>query len=196
MIRINLIAVEQTPAKAKLSFDLSKQLPALTSLILVAALGGVGWWYWSLTTRSAQLDTDIAAAQIETERLKSVLQQVTDFERRRGQLQQRVALIEELRVGQSGPVHLLDQVSRNLPERLWLTAFKQTGSEIIIDGLTSSLTSLAEFVSSLETSGFFSRPVEIIDSQVEQDKSGADLVTFKVRALFAMPGAAKPTQGD
>lgn len=196
MIRINLIAAEQKPAKAKVSFDLSKQLPVLTSLILVASIGGVGWWYWSLNQTSAQLDSDIAAAQVETERLRSVLQQVTEFERRRGQLQQRVALIEELRVGQSGPVHLLDQVSRNLPERLWLTAFKQNGAEIVIDGLTSSLTSLAEFVASLESSGYFARPVEIIDSQVEQDKSGTDLVTFKVRATFAMPGAAKPAQGD
>ena len=36
-------------------------------------------------------------------------------------LQQRVTLIEQLRKGQSAPVHVLDEISKSLPDRLWLT---------------------------------------------------------------------------
>ena len=41
-----------------------------------------------------------------------MLGQVQKFETRKAQLQQRVTLIEQLRRGQTGPVHVLDEVSK------------------------------------------------------------------------------------
>ena len=38
-------------------------------------------------------------------------------------------LIEQLRNGQTGPVHMLDQISRALPPMLWLTELKQAGAD-------------------------------------------------------------------
>ena len=70
---------------------------------------------------SADLDQQIADAARETQRLQSVIQQVTQFEGHHAQLQQRVTLIEELRKGRTGPVHLLDQISKALPQATWLT---------------------------------------------------------------------------
>jgi type IV pilus assembly protein PilN len=124
-----------------------------------------------------------------------VLQQVAEFEKRRTMLQQRVALIEDLRKGQSGPVHLLDEVSRALPDRLWITQLKTQDGDVRIEGRTTSLTALSDFVGNLESSGYFARPVEILDSQVEpqREQGGAtpgDVVKFGVRAQFALPGSA------
>ncbi|MFN8059426.1 MAG: PilN domain-containing protein [Vicinamibacterales bacterium] len=190
MIRINLIAAEQKPAKAKLPVDLGRYVVAVGVLLLAATGAGIGWWYWTLTQQAEQVETQITAAQSEVARLKSVLQQVDQFEQRREQLRQRVALIEELRADQSGPVHLLDELSRHLPERLWLTDLKQTGADITFDGVTTSLTSLADFVANLEGSAYFKKPVEILDSQVDAQKDGTDLVKFKVKAQFGVPSAA------
>ncbi|MGE3841418.1 MAG: PilN domain-containing protein [Vicinamibacterales bacterium] len=192
MIRINLLAVERKPVAAK--FDVTQKVTLLCSLLLVGTALLVGWRYWSLQQDSRLLDADIATARAETERLQSVLQQVADFERQRVQLQQRVALIEELRKGQSGPVHLLDEVSRALPDRLWLTQMQnQESGDVRVEGRTTSLTALSDFVGNLEASGYFIRPVEIIDSQVETQRDAAagtasDVVTFTVRAQFAVPG--------
>ena len=130
MIRINLLAAERERAKKK-AVTLGTAGQKLTigcSLILVArgrcsSAGATG----RVTRDSAQLDAEIAAAQQETTRLHSVIQQVQQFEQRKAQLQQRVVLIEQLRKGQTGPVHMLDQISRALPPMLWLTELKQTG---------------------------------------------------------------------
>ena len=65
---------------------------------------------------------------------KSLLTQVQQFEARRAQLQQRVSLIEQLRKGQSGPVHMLDQISKSLPDLLWLTDMTQTSSDLTMKG--------------------------------------------------------------
>ena len=190
MIRINLLSVKRKPVRA--SINLAQKLPLFCSLILVATVLFIGWRFWSVRQRSAELDADIQRAQQEAQSLRSVLEQVQQFEKRKTQLQERVALIEELRQGQSGPVHLLDELSRAVPDRLWLTDLKQDGDGIKIDGRTSTLTSLSDFVGNLESSGYFSRPVEIIDSRAESTpQGGTELVKFTVRAQFVMPGSAK-----
>jgi type IV pilus assembly protein PilN len=187
MIRINLL---ERPKAPKPAFDIARHTTALCALILVVFAAGIGWRYWHLGQEDVRLTRETAAAQREAARLKSVLQQVQQFEQRKGQLQQRVTLIEELRRDQSGPVHLLDEISRSLPDRLWLTELKQEGAEVRLQGHTTSLTSLSDFVGNLESSGYFVRPVEIIDSQVETTQTSGDLVKFTVKATFAMPGAA------
>ena len=183
MIKINLLSVDRERAKRKAKFQVGQKVTVGCSLILVAAALVVGWWFWSLQRASADLDQQIADAERETQRLQSVIQQVTQFEGRRAQLQQRVTLIEELRKGQTGPVHLLDQISKALPEAMWLTDLRQAASDITLEGRCTSLNSLSDFVSALEASGLFERPVEILDSRVEAaTTSSPELIRFSVRA--------------
>jgi type IV pilus assembly protein PilN len=197
MIHINLLAVEREKSRQRAALDPAQRVTVLCSLLLVATALGVGWRWWSLRQASVRLDADIRAAQTEAERLRSVLEQVAEFDRRKALLQQRVALIEELRRGQNGPVHLLDEVSRSLPDRLWLTQLVHQNGDLRIEGRTTSLTALSDFVGNLEGSGYFVRPVEILDSQLENrpgqtDPAQADIVRFTVKAQFALPGSAPP----
>jgi type IV pilus assembly protein PilN len=183
LIRINLLTVDRERTKRKARFQIAQKITVACSLILVAAALVVGWWFWSLQRDSADLDRQIADAERETQRLQSVIQQVAQFEARRAQLQQRVTLIEELRKGQTGPVHLLDQISKALPESMWLTELRQASAEITLEGRCTSLNALSDFVSALEASNLFERPVEIIDSRVDPATSTTpELIRFSVRA--------------
>ena len=183
MIKINLLTVDRERAKRKAKFQVGQKVTVGCSLILVAAALAVGWWFWSLQRASADLDRQMADAARETQRLQGVIQQVTQFEGRRAQLQQRVTLIEELRKGQTGPVHLLDQISKALPEAMWLTDLRQAANDITLEGRCTSLNSLSDFVSALEASELFERPVEILDSRVEAaTTSTPELIRFSVRA--------------
>ena len=197
MIRINLLAVERDRNKKK-AVTLGTTGQKLTigcSLIVVMALMFMGWRYWTIGHESSQLDAAISAAQQETLRLHSVIQQVQEFEQRKAQLQQRVVLIEQLRKGQTGPVHMLDQISQALPSMLWLTELKQVGPDVIIDGKCTTLTGLTEFVSNLEASGYFKRSVEIVNTTSEAAAPPAnELIRFTVRAVFQQPGDAAPAR--
>jgi type IV pilus assembly protein PilN len=199
MIRINLLAAEREKSKKK-AVTLGTTGQKLTigcSLILVLALLFVGWRYWTLTRDSNRIDAEIAAAQQETARLQSVIQQVQQFEQQKAQLQQRVVLIETLRKGQTGPVHMLDQISRALPQMLWLTELKQSGTDVVLDGKCTTLTGLSEFVSNLEASGYFKRSIDIVDTKTEAAVPPAgELIKFTIKATFQQPGeAAKPAAG-
>jgi type IV pilus assembly protein PilN len=189
MIRINLLAVERERAKPRVLIPAAHRATIGASLILLATVLGVGWWFWSLRQQSIRLDEDIARAETQTQQLRSVLAQVQKFEARKAQLQQRVTLIEQLRSGQSVPVHVIDEISKSLPDRLWLTEMTQTGSDFTIAGVTTSMTAVSDFIANLEATRWFKRPVEIVDSQVQVDPKVGDLVKFSVKAQFQDPDA-------
>jgi type IV pilus assembly protein PilN len=194
MIRINLLAVERTKAKKSRAISISPahRVTIGASLILIATVLGIGWWFLSLRQRSAQLDRDIARAEQEAVQLRSVLSQVQKFEARKAQLTQRVTLIEQLRRGQSAPVHVLDEISRSLPDRLWLTELKQVGGDFTINGFAASMPSVSDFVANLEATKWFKKPVEILDSQVTNDPKVGDLVKFSIKGALNDPEAPPP----
>ena len=191
MIRINLLAVDRGVGKKKAAavsagVTAAQRVTISAALILLSTLVTVGWWYWSLQTHSRQLDEQIARAEVEAQQLRSVLAQVQRYETEKARLQQRVTLIEQLRRGQTGPVHILDELSTALPDRLWLVTMGQREKDFTIEGRTTSLSVLSDFVANLEASAWFTRPVEILDTQVDQTPAG-DMVRFTVRATTQNP---------
>ena len=194
MIRINLLAAERDRAKKKAVTlgTVGQKLTIGCSLILVLGGLAIGWRYWTVNHDSTELDKEIAAAQQETTRLHSVIEQVQQFEQRKAQLQQRVVLIEQLRKGQTGPVHMLDQISRALPPMLWLTEVKQTGAEIVIEGKCTSPIGVSDFVANLEASGYFKRSIDIVSTSTEtMTQPQTEIIKFSIKAVFQQPGDAK-----
>jgi Tfp pilus assembly protein PilN len=194
VIRINLVAGERRTAKAPARrFDFGQKVTVLGSLIVVGTLLLIGWRFWALGQNGTQLEADIAAAKREETRLAEVLKQVANFEQQREQLKQRLALIDELRKGQNAPVHIIDQISRSLPEMTWLVSVQQKDFDVTIEGRSTSLSALSDFVGNLEATRYFQRPVEIVDSQVVTgQKEGADLIDFTVKGKFQMAGIEPP----
>jgi type IV pilus assembly protein PilN len=188
MIRINLLSVDRERGKRRPAFQLAQRLTVACSLILLATALAIGWWYWSINTQSARLNEEIAAAQRDTQVLRALILQVEEFDQRRGQLQERVALIEQLRRGQSEPVHLLDQISRSLPDMLWLTEIKQQGNTLAITGRCTAMTAVSDFVTNLAASGYF-KAVDLGETQVEAGPAGTgELIRLSVKAQFSPPG--------
>jgi type IV pilus assembly protein PilN len=196
VIKINLLSAEKPRAAVKSRLpriDLKgQQLTVGCAVILIASAGIVGWRYQQLSAESKQVDAAIAGAQQETVRLHAVMGNVQKFEQRRTQLQQRVGLIEQLRKEQSGPVHMLDEISHALPPLMWLTDLKQTAgaAEVVIEGRCTGLTGLSDFVTNLEASGYFKKSVEIVSSQLDSQQNSGDLIKFVVKAQIAQAAAA------
>ncbi len=194
MIRINLLAVEREKVKRRATFQLAEKVTVACSLILVGTAVFVGWWYWTLSRQAAELDRDIQTAETETLRLRVIIQRVQQAEQHRTQLEQRVNLIEQLRRAQSAPVHLLDEISRNLPDTLWLTSLQQKGSEIALEGRCMQLKAVSDLVANLESSAYFKRPVFPVTIETERnDAAQTELVKFTLKVQYSPPGVTAPT---
>ena len=197
MIRINLLGVERQKTRTAVAFNISRHAPPVCLALILAAAGGTGWWFWTLRQDSIRVDADTARVNSEAARLKSLLVEVAEFETRGEQLQERVQLIESLRAGQGVPVQLLDHISRSLPDMLWLTEMSQDGGAVTLQGRSTTLLALSDFVGNLGSNALLQKPIEIVNSQVEagaSSKNGGapapDLISFTVRAQLA--GAPPP----
>ena len=188
MIRINLLAVERGATKRTTLIPAAHRVTIAAGLVLVATVLVIGWWFWWLRSQSQQVDQDLVRADSELAQVRSVLAQVQKFEAQRAQLQQRVTLIEQLRRGQTGPVHVIDEISKSVPDRLWLSELSQKGKDITMAGMTTSLTGVSDFVANLEASGWF-KPVDIIGTETTSDPKAGDLVKFSVKATVNNPEA-------
>jgi type IV pilus assembly protein PilN len=188
MIRVNLLAPERPTKKAKkavsagtpgaLQAYLFLALFAGGALVLCAAL----WWYES--TKIKKLDADIAAAEQRQRELQAIKVQVDALEAKRKMFQQKVDLIERLKAEQSAPVHMLDEISKNLPDFVWLTSLDQTGPIVKLGGQSNGLTSVADFISALQRSGWFP-VVDLVSSQENNN-----IVSYAVQATFKSPEVA------
>ena len=198
MIRVNLLAAEQVRAKAPAFSGISANRLHILGLVLVTGCVAVaGYRHLDLQSQQTYADLQLRQARAEEKRLKAVTEELAKFEAQTALLQQRVALIEQLRKGQRSPVTLLDQVSRQLPDRVWLTQLSQAGADVTLEGRTMTLTALSDLIGNLENSGSFARPVEIVNTEVENGRDEADLMKFTVKASFplgALDTPAEPTK--
>ena len=195
MIRVNLLAAEQHRVKAPAFSGISANKLHIIGLVLVATcVAAAAYRHLDLQSQQTYAELQLQQAKAEEKRLKAVTEELARFEAQTALLQQRVALIEQLRKGQRSPVTLLDQVSRQLPERVWLTQLNQAGPAVTLEGRTTTLTALSDLIGNLENSGAFTRPVEIVNTEVENGRGEADLMKFTVKAAFPMGALEAPAE--
>jgi type IV pilus assembly protein PilN len=187
MIRVNLTGAERAAQKRKVS---TPGTPGAVQAYLFLALFGGGaallcaalWWYESAKIRD--LDGRITVAEKRQKELQAIKVQVDALEAKRATFQKKVDLIERLKAEQTGPVHMLDEISKALPDFVWLTAMDQTGPTVKFTGESTGLTSIADFIAALERSGWF--PNVDLSSSVETN----NIVTYVLTATFLNPEVA------
>jgi len=192
MIRVNLLAPERpagTKKKAAAAVGGGGAPGGFQAyLLLTLFVGGAaflcafGWWYQ--TSQIRRLDQDIAGLRKREQDLKAIKVQVDQFQAKKTQLENKVNLIEKLKAEQKGPVHMLDEISKALPDFVWLTDMDQSGVGVKFKGQSNSLTAVADFISNLQRSGWFPQ-VDLAGSQ--EDKS---IVTFDLAGQFKNPEVA------
>ena len=132
------------------------------------------------------MDLELAATDQEIQRLGLLFEQVDALSRRRSQESKRVVLVEELRRAQTGPVRMLDELSRAIPDGLWLSELRQSGDDIVVYGRAVALDALSDLMANLEDSGHLAPPVER-DSQLEETAQG-EIIRFGLRLGLVAPG--------
>jgi Tfp pilus assembly protein PilN len=186
MIRINLLAAERPAAKKK-----AAAAPGALKLYLFLAVFGGGaallcgalWWIKSSALK--ELDGKIAQATQRQQQLQVIKKQVDDFEAKKRLLDQKVALIEKLQAEKGSAVRMLDEISKNLPDFVWLTDMTQTGPTVKFSGQSNSMNSVADFIANLQKSGWF--PKVELDTVTEAN----NVVTFTLTSTFQNPEAAE-----
>lgn len=186
MIRINLLAADRPTQKKKAGggggggggAPGSLQAYLLLGLFAGGALAlCVGAWLWK-SAQIRDLESKIRDQEATKLRLSAIKKQVDELQAKEERLRLQVKLIEELKANQSGPVHMLDEISKALPDFVWLSSMEQAADKVKFAGQSNSLTSVAEFMSRLQETKWFST-VDLLNSVEDRN-----LVTFNLQATF------------
>ena len=202
MIRINLLSEAKSaaarkkapilPTGARLNNALFFGALAL-GVLYIAVFGAI-----ALSERS-RLQDEIAKARLEAERLKSIIEEVKEYEEKKASLESKIQLINALKTNQKGPVRLMDEISKALPDLVWLTSLEVANNQITMKGKTLSPNAVATYLENLKKSPFFAEPVF---KSLGQDAGSSGsyswemTLTFNPAAVLASaPPAPAPTPG-
>jgi type IV pilus assembly protein PilN len=192
MIRINLVAPERTSTKKKASGPAAPPGALQAYLMLALFVGGAAvvcagaWWFQ--TNKLESLSQQIAA---DEKRQQAIKLQVDQFEQKKAILKNKVQTIERLRLAQKSPVHMLDEISKALPDYVWLTSMDELRGNVAFKGQSNSLAAVADFMNALQRSGWFPT-VELASAQDQQNIVNFDLSgQFRDPEVVAKEAAAK-----
>ena len=191
MIKINLLEVEKERRAPKPGVAVGAAAGPTTliaALILGLTLGAFLIHYFIKKSQLSTLQKDVAQKRERKKELEPYRKRVDELERRRNELSKKNYAIEELRSQRTIPVHILDEVSRALPEYLWLTNVTLKGAVLSIDGETLQEQAIPTFMKSLDASQFVGTP-RLIETK-QKAASGANTnpsTTFKVAAAITNP---------
>lgn len=168
MIKINLVregravrgaagapAAAVTGAAAGAPGNLNTIL-ALGLMIVAAVLSG-GWWL--LKQRAlADKDEQVRTRKADADRLESIIKDVANYQQQKDNLQKRIDLINQLKQNQKGPVHIMDQISRDLPDLVWLDSLSIDAAKVTLAGRGLNPNAIANFVANIKADPYFDEP--------------------------------------
>lgn len=178
MIKINLLVearAEKVARKPLVSVGVQGLNNILLVGILVIGLGAVGFTYWRLSSTLKGIREEITVNQREFERLKPIIAEVEAFKKNNAELKHKIDVIEKLKANQYGPVRIMDEVSKALPDLLWLSELNLTGTTISLKGKALNENAVANFISNLDASPYFAEPTLKIMSQDDKGVFSFDM---------------------
>jgi type IV pilus assembly protein PilN len=182
MIRINLLSAREIQAEIGKRQDLTiaaVSLGATLALILIVFL----YQFY----RSAALGRELASLRQEIAGLEGKAKEVTELQKKNGELTQKVKVIEDLSKKKVVPVRVMESLSGATPARLWLTEFKENSGNLSVTGIAIDNQTVADFLKALSASAYF-RDVELVEtSQIEQDKLQLKKFSLRSHLLYLIP---------
>ncbi|PWT92481.1 MAG: hypothetical protein C5B54_03435 [Acidobacteria bacterium] len=191
MIKINLLEVEKErkakPAAATGAFPTA--IAAIAILGITALVFGA--LYFQTSSKLSALEKDVAQKREKRKELEPFIKKVDELEKKRNDLAMKNNAIETLRSQRTIPVHLMDEISRALPEYLWLTELTLKGNTISIAGETLQDQAIPSFMSNMDSSEFIGTP-SLIETKIKTAGGGSaaaqsSTTTFKITAPVTNP---------
>jgi len=184
MIKINLLPYRAERKKQQIIDHIIVACLSFTPVIIgiIISFSIISFKISSTTDEITKTVEDIKRQQATVEKIKS-------FKTTKDALLKKLDIIKTLQKNKSGPVHIMDQLSVNLPGKIWLTALKQSGMELKIEGTALDNQTISKYMTNLEKSLYFkSVDLEKINTEEKQGSRGRGLKNFALKCIITYVG--------
>ncbi|HZS48582.1 MAG TPA: PilN domain-containing protein [Blastocatellia bacterium] len=163
MVKVNLLQEQQPANEIKRTV---RKVSGVTQFLLmlvisiVALVVIVGLDFLSATIQSKHVSEQLSEQQARANELKKLTARREELAKQKQAVDDRIAIIKQLRKEQSGPVTMLSQINQRIPDSgLYLFTIKQTDKGIALVGRADNEETVQKFVKNLESSdGVFDAP--------------------------------------
>ena len=189
----------------------------------LVAFGGMGYFWQAQTARSAELQTQLEKAVADSTNYAKVIAEQTRALAQRDSVRRQFQIIRMIDGNRYIWAHLLDEVSRALPDYTWITGVRQQGAfaalppkaveqpgakkvaadttivppqmQFRLGGNTVDIQALTRFMRLLEASPYI-KGVTLLSSELTQGPGGKEFTKFELQADYEIPptGALRTTQ--
>lgn len=182
MMRINLLPHRQIKrAERQREFGLM----ALMAAGAACAVVFLGWQFLgsqrdAQVERNTRLETAISSLDKEIADIKDLKDQINN-------VLERKQIVENLQTNRSQAVVILDELTRQLPEGLYLKSIKQAGNLITLEGVADTNARVATLVRNLSVSNWMESPnlVEIKSLVVNNIKQNEFVMNVSLKVQKA-----------
>jgi type IV pilus assembly protein PilN len=169
MPRINLLPWRESERKRKRQEFFLSIGAALGTAALVTLLGR-----WQMTAAIDHQQERNNVLKTEIAELDKQIQEILGLEEQKRKLLARMEIIETLQRSRPEIVHIFDELVRVLPEGVYLTYLKQTGTRFEIRGVAQSSTRVSAFMRNIDSSQWLANPqLRIVQTSGEGGGRGA-----------------------
>lgn len=144
MILINLLPHrEEARKRRKEAFQATMFASFLLGLVVA---GAIYWWFQVMITDQQSKNTFL---QQEIKVLESQIKEIASIEDEIASLRARQKAVEDLQSDRNLPVHLLTELVKQLPDGVYVTAIRQSGQTINMQGMAQSNERVSELLRNL-----------------------------------------------
>lgn len=173
MIKINLL-----PYRASKKKETATQQLVIMGIVLSATIAAAVVIYVITVTKISTTKKEITKSENELAELKKKIGEIDNLKKLQAEVQKKLDILNQLRKEKTGPAIRLAKLSDIVPEKMWLTNYRENGTAVSISGLAYSEDLIADFMRSIQSSEQFGN-VELQVSE-QQEISGVKLKRFDI----------------
>ena len=180
MILINLLPHREAARKRRRE---TFQAVMVASALAGLAIAAVIYWWFQMMITDQQDKNNFLRGEIQV--LEQQIKEIATIEEEIAALQARQKAVEDLQSDRNLPVHLLNELVKQLPDGVYVTSLKQADQVVTMQGMAQSNERVSEMLRNLSNNTpWLAKPelVEIIASNVSlSPKDQRRVASFNLR---------------
>lgn len=193
MIKINLIPKKkQLKMPSILWFDFSQlNLKMIIVAVIISKVPDFtlhDYWKNEMVRIDKQYKVEkkhISKYRAELKNQNVYKKQMDSFLKQEKKLQDRLAVVKKIIKIKQSPYKLLQYISKNIPENVWLKDLKLSKDSFETTGESTSYKSIGVFIDNLKSSIFFDGQVNLTNSKtLTHDKTGRRTEFFEIKGTI------------
>ena len=135
-------------------------------------------------------------AQEQIEELDKQIEKINSLEADKARFIARMEVIEKLQRSRPEIVHVFDEIAKQLPDGVYLTAISQNGARLKFEGVAQSSTRVSAFMRNIDGSSYLKNPeLDIVETK-KNNVQGATFILYADLLGDFRPGSCRRWRGN